>query len=36
MKTDCIHYNNCRKPVQQCKGKCKDYKKENKPGDYDE
>jgi len=26
MKTDCIKIDECRKPLQLCNGKCKDYK----------
>lgn len=25
MKTDCMHYNDCRIPVQQCNDKCQFY-----------
>jgi len=28
MKTNCIKYNDCRKPVQTCNGKCKGYERE--------
>lgn len=27
MKTNCEKYDECRKPVQCCNGKCPDYKK---------
>ena len=26
MKQDCVHYDNCRKPVQVCNAKCKEYR----------
>ncbi len=27
MKQDCEHYNDCRKPVSQCNGKCPEYRR---------
>jgi hypothetical protein len=27
MKTDCVYFDECRKPVQACTNKCPDYKK---------
>ena len=26
MKEDCVHYDNCRKPVSLCKSNCEDYR----------
>ena len=28
MKTNCVKYNDCRKPVQACNSKCQEYERE--------
>ena len=35
MRTDCLNYYDCRKPVEECKITCAEYNKPHKhPGDF--